>query len=152
MEHVMEICQSVDISRQETAPSQKRLAENHEQDDNTSTSASYQAKVHEIEEDDQGQEEPNDDDEVNLEINKTMQKKPAIKTKSKIALLTMLPSNMYSSLSQEDKQVWGKLSAEGRAMIIKKISATNEPSSEERISSSHERIISFRLLLIIQNS
>ena len=69
-----------------------------------------------------------------------MQKKPAIKTKSKIALLTMLPSNMYSSLSQEDKQVWGKLSAEGRAMIIKKISATNEPSSEERISSSHERI------------
>ena len=69
-----------------------------------------------------------------------MQKKPAIKTKSKIALLTMLPSNMYSSLSQDDKQVWGKLSAEGRAMIIKMISATNEPSSEERISSSHERI------------
>ena len=80
MEHVMEICQSVDISRQETAPSQKRIAENHEQDDNTTESISYQAKIHEIEEDDQEQEESNDDAEVNLEINKSMQKKPAIKT------------------------------------------------------------------------
>ena len=80
MEHVMEICQSVDISCQETAPSQKRLAENHEQDDKATASTSYQAKVHETEEDDQEHEESNDDSEDNLEINKLVQKKPATKT------------------------------------------------------------------------
>ena len=49
---------------------------------------------------------------------------------------------MYSTLSAEDKQVWGKLSPEGRAIIIKRINEVAKPSEtpEKRVSSHHERV------------
>ena len=53
-----------------------------------------------------------------------------------------LPSNMYSTLSPEDKMIWGKLSPEGRAMIIKRINdgAKSSVSNNDRVSSVHERV------------
>ena len=55
---------------------------------------------------------------------------------------TLLPSSLYSTFLQEDKQIWGKLSSEGRAMLIKHINASvmKTTTPETRLSSSHGRI------------
>ena len=105
-------------------------------------STTYQAKVHETEEIKNVETEETYQEEDQLEVNKSILKrgneKPA---KSKIALLTMLPSAMYSTFSSEDKQAWAKLSPKGRAMIIKNIAAANKTNSEEEhISASHKCI------------
>ena len=71
------------------------------------------------EQDDEVVETKDQDTDRDYEVNKTAQKKSRpYKPKSKAAVVTLLPSNMYSSLSPEDKQVWSKLSPEGCATII----------------------------------
>ena len=57
-------------------------------------------------------------------------------------MVTLRPSNMYSSLSPEDKQVWSKLSPEGCAIIIKCINEAAKPpdTTETCVLSHHERI------------
>ena len=141
-EHVEDICQSVDISRQENKITHDRVSEVHEQEESRSIN------IHEASEDHDNQDEESHEDgdyvtDTDYEVNKTTQKKfVPYKPKSKAAMITLLPSNMYSTLSAEDKQVWGKLSPEGRAIIIKRINEVAKPSEtpEKRVSSHHERV------------
>ena len=104
----------------------------HEQEEDDSEPTSYQAKVHETENAEDNESEDTSNKEDDFEVNKSIQKRGTVKPlKSKIVLLTMLPSTMYSTFSSEDKQAWAKLSPEGRAMIIKNIAAANKPIPEE---------------------
>ena len=141
-EHVEDICQSVDISRQENKITSDRVSEVHEQEESRSVNN------HDISDNLDDQEEDtteteDQDTEDDYEVNKTAQKKfVPYKPKSKAAMVTLLPSSMYSTLSAEDKQVWSKLSPEGRAIIIKRINEASKPSDtvEKRVSSHHERV------------
>ena len=141
-EHIEDICQSLDISRQENKITSNHVSEVHEQEESCSINKHDVSDDFEDQDDKVGGTEDQDTD-SDYKVNKTSQKKfIPYKPKSKAAMVTLLPSNMYSSLSPEDKQVWSKLSPEGCATIIKRINKVAKPTdtTKTRISSHHERV------------
>ena len=112
-EHVMDICQLVDISWQESKPNKKplpkfindktnmmipqglKLTPSHEANQDTAN-----------DDDDLKHEEAVDQDDDDLEVNKLQRKSSVMKPKLKAAFSTFLPSSIYSKFSTDDIVLW----------------------------------------------